>query len=417
MTDTNRRACPRRLAWRAVSTILVGAIATGAPPARGDDFGRFIGAPLFELTRQPGAKATGHLSLQAIESMPEVVRGERSALIIATTDQGNVAKLLVSVGLRRRSPTANPAEAVPVVSLDRFETIDRGDRVARKARGHDVVLFDRFEFDLDSGQLVPPGFGGDIAFMTAGKAGPGLIAIGENRLYPIDQPLAVPGSAPGRPTSGPGVVPSDFNGRYTLVSNGQMGGALEISVADDGEVTGRFRSDRNGALYPVTGRVAADLPRRIGFEIKFPRSKQAFDGLLWTEDKNVFAGTVQILDHPYSFLAVREGAPLVPESIEAANPPRPPAALKVTTRVVTLNDHGYELDGGPRSADELRASLSEAARVQGPLEVLLRVPPATPFERVQGAVRAIRGAGISAIRLGAVDPRSEGSPSAEPEKK
>jgi biopolymer transport protein ExbD len=82
-----------------------------------------------------------------------------------------------------------------------------------------------------------------------------------------------------------------------------------------------------------------------------------------------------------------------------------------------VNDHGYALDGIPRSAEELRASLSEAARSQGPVEVLLRAPPATPFDKVQGAVRMIRGAGISSIRLAVADSRSEGPPPAGPEKK
>jgi hypothetical protein len=339
--------------------------------------------------------------------MPEVVRGERSALIIATTEQGNLAKLLVSTGLRRSAPTGKGARMVPVISVDRFETIDRGDRVARKARGRDVALFDRFEFDLDTGQVVPPGFGGDIAFSSASEGGPGLIAIGENRLYAIDEPLTVPGSGPGRPSTGPAVMPTDFNGRYTLVSNGQMSGALELAVAADGTVSGRFRSDRNGSMYPVTGRVAADLSRRIAFEIQFPRSRQVFDGLLWTEEKNVFAGTVQILDHPFSFLAVREGAPLVPESIEATSPPRLPTALKATTRVVTMESQGdgYTLDGVPKSADELTTALSASARARAPVEALLRVPPSTPFERVERAVRVIRGAGISTIRMGASDPR------------
>ena len=134
--------------------------------------------------------------------------------------------------------------------------------------------------------------------------------------------MAVPRSAPGRPSAGPAVVPDDFNGRYTLVSNGQTSGSLELVVAADGAVSGRFRSDRNGSVYPVTGRIPADLTRRIEFEIKFPRTRQAFDGLLWTEEKNVFAGTVQILEHPYSFVAVREGAALLPASIDATSPPR-----------------------------------------------------------------------------------------------
>ena len=387
-----------------VAASLGSAAGPGAPMAQGDDFSRMIGAPLFDIPKRAGAVGTPRLSLRTIESLPEVVRGERSALIVATTDQGNLAKLLVSPGLRRQASAVGKPALVPVISLDRFETIDRGDRVGRKARGRDVVLFDGFEFDLDSGQVVPAGFGGDVAYTSGGAAGPELVAVGQNKLYAIDGPLSLPGSEPGRPSSGAAILPTDFDGRFTLISNGQMSGALELSVGDDGAVSGRFRSDRNGSIYAVAGKVAADLPRRIEFEIQFPRSKQVFEGLLWTEEKNVFAGTVQILEHPYSFVAVREGTPLVPEPIDATSPPRAPRSLKAATRVITLEGpDGYALDGVAKSAEELSAALRAAGKRQAAVEVLLRVPTSTPFERVRSAVRLVRDAGVESIRLAPSD--------------
>ena len=382
------------------------AIGTNAQPLLGDDFSRIVGAPLFDITTRPGTVGTTRLTIRTIESLPEVVRGERSALIVATTDEGNLAKLLVSPGLRRHSSAGERPALAPVLILDRFETIDRGDRIARKARGRDLLLFDGFEFDLDTGQVVPAGFGGDIAYSARGDDGPALVAIGKNRLHAIDRPIALPGSGSGRPSTGPAVLPSDFNGRYTLISNGQMSGALELAVADDGAVSGRFRSDRNGTVYPVTGKVAADLPRRVGFEIQFPRSKQAFEGFLWTEDRNVFAGMVQIQEHPYSFLAVREGAPLVPEPIDATSPPRSPMALGSSTRVVTMEGPDrYVIDGVPQSSQELATTLAAAGKMRGPVEVLLRVPPTMPFDSVQSAVQLVRGAGVASIRLAAADAR------------
>ena len=373
---------------------------------RGDDFSRIVGSSLFDIPGQAGVGGTGRLTVRTIESLPELVRGERSALIVATTDEGNLAKLLVSPGLRRQSSTGEKPALAPVLILDRFETIDRGDRFTRKARGRDLILFDGFEFDLDTGQVVPVGFGGDIAYTSRGDGGPALAAIGKNRLYAIDRPLTIPGSGAGRPSPGPAVVPSDFNGRYTLISNGQMSGALELAVADDTAVSGRFRSDRNGSIYPVTGKVAADLPRRIGFEIQFPRSKQAFEGYLWTEDKNVFAGIVQIQEHPYSFLAVREGAPLVPEPIDATSPPRSPTALGSLTRVVTVEGPDrYTIDGVPRSSQELARTLASVGKMRGSVEVLLRVPPTMPFSAVQSAVHLVRGAGVTSIRLAVADAR------------
>jgi biopolymer transport protein ExbD len=389
------------LGWGA----LVAWLGWAGPAARGDDFGRIVGPTLFDVPKTAQGGGGRHLSVRSIESLPEVVRGERSALIVASTDQGNLAKLLVSQGLRSQPRPGGRPVLVPVISLDRFETIDAGDRVSRKARGRDVVLFDGFEFDLDTGQVVPAGFGGDIAYSSRGADGPELTALGQNSLYAIDKPVPIPGPVPGRPSSGPAVVPSDFNGRYTLVSNGQMSGELDIAVAADGAVTGRLRSDRNGSVYPVTGKVPADLSRRIQFEIKFPRTRQTFEGLLWTEEKNVFAGTVQILEHPYSFIAVREGASLVPESIDASSPPRSPAALRASSRVITLEADAdrYTLDGVPKSTEELKAALVAATKERSSVEVLLRVPASTPFDRVQRAVRVVRAAGIEAIRFASVD--------------
>jgi biopolymer transport protein ExbD len=386
--------------------VLVGKQDLLTPSAFGDDFGRILGPTLFEVPRRSEGHGTAHLSVRTIESLPEVVRGERSALVIATTDQGNLAKLLVSPGLRRQAAGGNKAAMVPVINLERFETVDSGDRVSWKARGRDVLLFDGFEFDLDTGQVVPSGFGGDIGYSSRGQGGPELTALGKNALYAIDKPLPVPASLPGRPSPGPAVAPADFNGRYTLIANGQTSGALEIAVDAAGSVSGRFRSDRNGAVYPVSGMVAADLPRRIEFEIKFPRTRQIFDGLLWTEEKNVFAGTVQILEHPYSFVAVREGAALLPEAIDATSPPRAPAALKASTRVVTLDatTDRYALDGAAKSPEELTAALSAAVKADPSAVVLLRVPASTPFERVQRATRLVREAGIATIRLAPAGP-------------
>jgi hypothetical protein len=392
-------------AWLRFYVTLVGLascwLGTATPLAYGDDFGRIIGPALFEIPQRFETAGTGHLSVRTIESLPEVVRGERSALIIARTGEGNLAKLLVSTGLRRRTAAGNEKVLVPVISLDRFETIDRGDRVTRKARGREIVLFEGFEFDLDTGQVVPAGFGGDIAYSSRGASGPELAALGESRLYAIDRPLPISGASPGVPSAGPAVLPSDFNGRYSLVANGHTSGALELAVAADGAVSGRFRSDRNGSVYPVTGKVPADLTRRIEFEIKFPRSRQVYEGLLWTDEKNVFAGTVQILDHPYSFIAVREGASLVPEPIDATGAPRSPTAFRASTRVVTLEAEAdrYLLDGVPRSAEELSGALVAAVKTRSSDALLIRVPPSTPFERVQGAVRLVRGAGIATIRL------------------
>jgi hypothetical protein len=94
------------------------------------------------------------------------------------------------------------------------------------------------------------------------------------------------------------------------MANGQWSGTLALAVDAAGAVTGQFRSDRNGSAYPVTGKVSAEVPQKIDFSIQFPRARQIYEGYLWTEGKNAIAGSVSMLDHPYGFIAVREGTSL-----------------------------------------------------------------------------------------------------------
>ena len=234
-----------------------------------------------------------------------------------------------------------------------------------------------------------------------------MTALGQNALYAIDKPLPVPPAQPGRPSPGPAVAPADFNGRYTLIANGQTSGALEIAVDAAGAVTGSvpIGSQRQPST-PSRERSPPTCPAGSSSRSSSRAPEQVFDGLLWTEEKNVFAGTVQILEHPYSFVAVREGASLLPEAIDATSPPRAPSASKATTRVVTIeaaNDR-YTLDGVSKSAEELSAALSSVVKNRSPTEVLLRVPPTMPFERVQRATQLIRESGVSTIRLAQTPP-------------
>jgi hypothetical protein len=380
--------------------VAMGTMVLGSP-GRADEFGRLLGPPLFDVPRRPEARWQGKLSIRALEALPELLRGERSALVIATTDEGNMAKLLLSAGFRKRKGEGGREVLAPVLILDRFETIDGGDRISWKARGRDTVLFESFAFDLDSGQVVPEGFGGDIRLTGGGAEGPELLALGTNQLYILDKPLPSAPVSPGHPSSGRAVLPADFSGRYSLMANGQMSGTLDLSVDPDGQVSGQFRSDRNGSVYPVTGKVAPALSRKIEFTIQFPRSQQVYEGLLWTGEKDAFAGTVQILDHPYSFFAIREGAALASDTIDLDRAFPAAVARGTTYRVVIIEEAAdrYTLDGVSKPAAELGPALAALVKARPSVSVIVRVPESAPFERVMRAVRIIRKAGVLSIRL------------------
>ncbi|MFI5454995.1 MAG: ExbD/TolR family protein [Isosphaerales bacterium] len=389
-----------RLAMRTLAGTALMIWVSLAEAARGDEFGRLEGGLFFEIPRRADTHTHASLSFRDLEMLPAVLHDERAGLLIVKTDQGNLAKLLVSAGLRKLEPAEDQGPLVPVLILDRFETIDAGDRRSYKARGKGVTLFEGFQFDLDTGQVVPEGFGGDIQ-VAAGKAeGPRLAALGRNRLYTLDKPLPAPSPVVARPSSGRTVQPGDFAGRYDLIANGQWSGSLDLAVDAAGSVSGYFRSDRNGTASPVTGKVAAEVPQKVSFTVQFPGgARQFYEGLLWSEGKDVIAGTLSMLDHPYSFVAIREGASLTNDAIDFS--PGPAAPARTTRRVVSLaaGSDRYTLNGRDTSPAELTATLSKAVKDEPATTVLLRVPDAVPFERVRRAASDIRAAGVRSIGI------------------
>ncbi len=166
-----------------------------------------------------------------------------------------------------------------------------------------------------------------------------------------------------------------------------------------GAVTGNFRSDLNGSVYTVLGNVSAEVPHKIEFSIQYPRAKQNYQGLLWTEGKNAIAGTVTMLDHAYGFIAIREGATLAPEAVELE--PKAVPSSKPTYRIVVLEagSDRCQLDGKAVSPAELTAFLATAVKAEPATRVLVRAQSSVSFERFQQTIRQIEAAGISRIRL------------------
>jgi biopolymer transport protein ExbD len=387
------------------SNKLLGAMAVGLcylfglpAPSHGDEFSRLDWPVLSELISPANAHNHTTLTLRELEALPVVLRDERNAFIVVLTDQGNLAKLLLSPGLRKLKSFEKDGATVPVLIVERFETIDAGDHRSLKARGKEFTLFDGFQFDLDTGQVVPEGLGGDIVFLTQGPGGPRLAALNNARICTLEKPPAVPSSSPGKPSAGRAILPGDFSGRYNLMANGQWSGTLMVDIDPAGTVTGHFRSDRNGSAYNVTGKVSADIPQKIEFTIQFPRARQTYEGYLWTEGKNAIAGTVSMLERPYSFIAIREGM-LLESDIDLSLPTS--QSDKGNRRVVTIEAGSARnsLDGVARTDAELTDALSKALKDKPSTSVLFRVGDGVVFERVRRAAEAIRAAGVTSLRL------------------
>jgi hypothetical protein len=322
-------------------------------------------------------------------------------LIVATTEQGNFARPLVSPALRK-APGGDRGP-VPVLVLERFDTFEAGNLATRLARGKDLILFDGFQVDLESGQVVPEGQGGDLQFRAGGEGGPRLLALGKAKLYTLAKAPILESAAAARPTIGRTVLPGDFAGRYRLFANGQWSGTLDLKVDPAGGVSGRFRSDLNGAAYPVSGQVAPDVPHKVAFRVKFPRTQQDYEGYLWTEGKGALAGTLTMLDHAYGFFALRDGGRFAPEGEDVGPLAGDKQASTPGRRTVVVRKGQYSLDGQPRTDMELTEALKKAIAAEPATWVLLQVPDDEPFAAIRHAFEAIGAAGVGTIRLAPAD--------------
>ena len=264
-----------------------------------------------------------------------------------------------------------------------------------------MILFDGFQLDLDTGLVVPDVQGGDIQFLLEGEGGPRLVALGTAKLYTLSKPLARAAADGSRPSLGRSVLPGDFNGRFHLFANGQWSGILDLKVEGDQSVTGQFRSDLNGTAYPVTGQVAADNTQKITFTVKYPRTAQEFEGLLWTEGKGAMAGSMTMIGRTYGFFAVREGARFAPEGEDVA--PLAKGDAKPHRKTVTVRKGEYTLDGQPRTDQELSDSLKKSVTAEPKTWVLLQVPEDESYSAVRQAFEVISAGGIDSIRLGPLE--------------
>jgi hypothetical protein len=222
-----------------------------------------------------------------------------SPCFVAKTDEGSYAKLLVSWGLKKGKNTEKP---MPVLLIERY-VVYRGDRLdLTSATGKDVMLFPGFAFNLDIGQVVPEGQGGDIIFTADGELIPAdhakLVILNGSQLPPADK------AARRDPQDHEGVLGEDFTGTWKLNADGRWLGELELKVTDGGKATGSFTSDESKNSYEVTGQLGS-TPHNVKLEVFLANTQLSVDGFLWTKDKSQMAGTVTMTGRKFGFVATR----------------------------------------------------------------------------------------------------------------
>ena len=377
---------------------LCGCVAGLAAPARADQFDRLDGSTLVRLLREGDAEPRPSLTVGEVGAMPARLADARSALVLARTDGGNPSRLLLIPELRK--PPAGGREPIPVLVVERLDTFDAGDPATRLASRRDGVLFDGMPLDLDTGQVVPVGLGGDVVFRSGGGE-PRLEAVAPAGLFTLKEAPRFAEDAAPRPSPGRTILPGDFAGSYRLFANGQWSGDLDLKVADKGVVLGRFRSDLHGSAYPVTGQVVLAEPGKVRFSVALPRARQEFDGYLFGEGKGGMAGSMNLLDRTFGFFAVRTGGRYAPEGRDLG-PLQAPDRDRPGRVVVALRPDGSTtLDGQSVPLDKLAEALRARADRPGeaPPWILITTGTATPMAALAPIVTAAKAAGIAPVRI------------------
>lgn len=239
------------------------------------------------LADRPTLKSFDRTAANALKPLAKNLEGQ---LLLCKSAEGNVAKGLVNFGFRK-----GPDRPVGVLMIDRLVAYGTGTGDTSVAVARNVMLFPGFEFDIDLGQVVPPGFGGDLKFGADGS----LTPIGGATLAAIDGPPAP--AAEAVENLGP------FAGEWRVEGDGRWKGTWQLVVDEEGAITGTWRSDDTQSTYPIQGRVGIQ-PHRARLEITLANARQSFDAYVWTAAPETMTGSVTLAGQSFGFQAKKVAA-------------------------------------------------------------------------------------------------------------
>jgi hypothetical protein len=267
---------------------------------RADAFDNYTNEVLVKAPRATGVLALKQLTPGVMSEHGGVLPGTTAALLVVRTNEGRLSKLLVQPARQKLQDKAT----VPILLIERYVTYKEGEERTVIAEGHNVRLFDGFQFNLDLGQVVPVAVGGDLRFVAAaGKVM--LEPVAKAEMYLVTKPL--PDAAPkksARVVVGDKFEPRLFNGVYKLHDDGRRSGTLHLKVLPGGDIEGSYYSDKDGQKYEVNGKIGIS-PQAIEFVIVFPRTRQQFTGWMFTGDARAIAGYTRLQDRDTGFYALR----------------------------------------------------------------------------------------------------------------
>ncbi len=285
--------------YRCAMAVLI-CLSLGLSSQAAEVFDYYINPILARAVEAKETKEIKQLTTTMIVENDRVLPHARAAFLVVKTNQGRYAKLLVQAAKRK----IDAERTIPMLLIDRYVTYKEGTERTVQAHGEDLSLFPGFRLSLDLGQVVPEELGGDLRFVADGDK-VHTEPLGKAKLYLVTKTLSDAAPKKGAKfVAGETFEPSWFNGTYHLRSGGRRSGKLTLKVEENGSVGGFYYSDKNGAKYPVEGRIGTPK-HSIQFTVKFPRSAEVFQGWLFTGDGQAIAGTSRLQEREAGFYAQR----------------------------------------------------------------------------------------------------------------
>ena len=287
----------------ALAVYLASVLTAPAPAARADQFDHYTNPVLAKAVEDGKLMEVKELTADVIAEYSGVLPDTSATFLVVQTNDRRFAKLLVRAARQKVGKDVQ----VPMLLVEKYVTYREGTERAIQARGQNLHLFPGTRLHLDFGQVVPERVGGDL-LVPEGKPDSLSITVRplkDAKLFVLTKPI--PGVQPKRADKlviGERFEPRYFNGTFKLHDDGRRSGTLTLKVSDSGEVTGSFYSDRDGQKYDVTGRLGT-VRHAIAFTVKFPRVEQTFQGMMFTGNGKVIAGTSKLQDREAGFYAER----------------------------------------------------------------------------------------------------------------
>lgn len=277
------------------------ALGTHSPTSQAQEpFDLLLRPELAKLSASDSFSPLDELSTKQLTEADGRLAGTTGTLLIAKTNQGRWARILVSQARQK----IDAEKSVPILLVERFATCMDGEDRALVQSGKDIRLFAGFRFSLDLGQVVPREMPADFEILSDEKN----LKIKKEKgtsLWIVKKEVAPP--KPVRPSAIDPAKPFGahwFTGHFRLYDDGRRMGRLEIESDKDGNLSGALYSDKDNKRYELFGKVA--MPNHTAqFTVRFPRTEQFFQAWLFTGDGSALAGTTRFGERETGFYATR----------------------------------------------------------------------------------------------------------------